>query len=95
MDRNEFGTLVIGIDCEPCTPRPNTYLKDALKVFNMETPENVKKEPVSKLFGAWTWEFKCLKSVYEEHERELKDYFEDLISKNKIRGSMYNFVKGD
>ena len=88
------GLLVIGIDCEPCRPRPDTYLKGALEVFGLATESNIKQEPVSKLFGAWTWEFKCLESVYEENKKALENYFEELLEKKYIRGSMYNFVKG-
>lgn len=44
----------IELDCAPMTPRPDTYIKAVIE----GTPLAGKlREPVSKLFGNWTWDF--------------------------------------
>ena len=42
----------IEIDCEPCTPRPDTILPDALNGTDL-TVDDFKK--VSTFFGNWTY----------------------------------------
>lgn len=51
----------IELDCAPGTPRPDAYI--GLVVAG--TPLEAKlKEPVSKLFGNWTWAFDIEDSEY-------------------------------
>lgn len=85
--------IEIGIDCPPCTPRPNTYIGLALRILVIATSENVLKEPVSKLFGAWVWEFECDKSVYQSKRGELMDTFNKLYERGLIRGFYHKEVE--
>lgn len=78
--------LTIGIDCAPATPRPDSYIG---KVFEMLEIE--KCEPVSKLFGAWTWELIVSKEKYLEKEEAIQKYMLDLYKKGRIRGAIHNY----
>lgn len=42
----------IELDCAPGTSRPDSYIKGVIK--DLALPE---REPVSKLFGNWTWDY--------------------------------------
>lgn len=47
----------IEIDCAPGNPRPDLYIKKIIKDTTL--PE---REPVSKLFGNWTWDYSDIDS---------------------------------
>lgn len=44
----------IELDCAPCTPRPDTYIAGVLEGTGIELGD---KQPETKLFGNWEWNF--------------------------------------
>jgi hypothetical protein len=42
----------IEIDCAPGTPRPDTYIAGVIKDTGLQA-----KEPCSKQFGNWVWDY--------------------------------------
>lgn len=85
--------IEIGIDCPPCTPRPNTYIGLALNILVIATSENVLKEPVSKSFGAWVWEFECDKRMYQSKRDELTEAYNKYYEAGLIRGFYHREVE--
>ena len=82
-------TLYIGIDCAPGALRPDAFIENAIKVFDLTAAP----EPSSKFFGAWTWHIPCdlTEEGYREKENKLRAYMDDLCTKGLIRGAMWDF----
>lgn len=85
-------TVEIGIDCAPCTPRPDTYIGEALKILEIDTKENREKDATSKIFGAWTWEFECNKDTYYNSRDKLMAKYNELYQKGRIRGFYHEVI---
>jgi hypothetical protein len=86
ITHNRPGSIVIGIDCAPATPRPNTYIEAVAKMFG------VTDIPVtdSRAFGAWTWRFTDIpEEVWLSTKVEIKAYFERLYNDGYIRGAQH------
>lgn len=79
----------VGIDCPPCSPRPDTYIGFAESVLGVEH-----KETDSRLFGAWTWHYivKC-NSQKEADDLRIKiaTNNEELFQSGKIRGAVVSY----
>lgn len=86
----EYVGFRFGIDCDPYQERPSVYAKDIFEKAGLEYIE-----PVSKLFGAWTWRIK--KNMTNDEWKELKEFmnnhFIELYEGGKIRGSVFNVYK--
>lgn len=82
----------IGLDCEPCTPRPDSYIEEVIE----GTPLKEGKI-VSKLFGAWIWEFEIDEEEWDKIEPTICERIEKLYADNKIRGGVHTKrgFKGD
>ena len=86
--------IIIELDCLPGSTRPDAYFTQILqniqesKILNNEIKEHVYTkwdnniQPVSKLFGNWTWELPSLE--IEEKNVELRNFI------FKIREHFYN-----
>lgn len=84
ITHGKAGDVVIGIDCAPATPRPDTYIETVAKMFGVT---NI-PDPESKAFGAWTWRFNGVpEEVWLSIKVEVKGYFENLYSNGYIRGA--------
>ena len=44
----------IELDCEPIGPRPSAFIAGVMKDSGVEYDN---REPISKFFGNWTWDF--------------------------------------
>lgn len=78
--------VVFGIDCEPCTPRPDVYAKDIFAMLNKEY-----QEPYSKMFGAWEWEVEVDNCCDIEQKLNcIHERFETLYNQGYIRGAYVN-----
>lgn len=80
----EPGTLVLGIDCAPGTPRPDVYIQSLGNCFGINT-ENT--HPVSQAFGAWSWEFSLQKEQFKAGIETCINTAEELYHSGKIRGA--------
>lgn len=75
-----------GIDCPPCSLRPDTYIGKVFEMFGVEPVETS-----SRLFGAWEWYFDKEVTTYEEHldlMLRLKDYNESIYRDFNVRGTV-------
>ena len=74
----QFG---IGIDCTPCTPRPDTYADYIKDNFFDGTPYVI----TSKFFGHWEFAFE--KGFYptEEQRKSSWNYLTKMYNLGKIR----------
>lgn len=54
MDNEERVEQTIELDCEPCSPRPDSYIEGVMKDSGVDYDG---RETVSRLFGCWTWDF--------------------------------------
>jgi len=83
-------TITVEIDCRPGSSRPDTYFTQILeniqesKILNNEIREHVYKnwdnnvQPVSKLFGNWTWELPSLE--IEQKNVELRNFIMNILT---------------
>jgi len=63
----------IELDCAPLTPRPDTYIAEVIRETGLAL-----KEPVSKFFGNWIWDYS---EVPEETWKELQPILAQRITK--------------
>lgn len=70
----------IELDCAPGTPRPDSYIGGVVKGLGLDL-----KDPVSKLFGSWSWEFLDTDAHWEEITPILKERIEALYHRGCIR----------
>lgn len=68
----------IELDCAPGSPRPDAYIGKVLEGTGIEV-----REPVSKLFGNWTWKFD---DVSDEKWLLHNDTFAERIKELHSRG---------
>ena len=68
----------IELDCAPFTPRPDTYITGVIK--DTQLP---KREPLSKFFGNWVWDYSDVPSNKWE---EVKPILEERITRLYYRG---------
>lgn len=73
----------IGIDCAPCTPRPDTYIEGVIKDTPLENGIII-----SKFMGAWIWEFEIEDKEWDKIEPTIAERIEKLYAEGKIRGGM-------
>lgn len=73
--------LTVEIDCAPGTARPDSYFRVICEDLGIEY-----FEPVSRLFGNWTWVMPDLteeqKKVYDEF---VGNYLKGLYERGRIR----------
>jgi|TARA_Y100000310_G_scaffold322110_1_gene380704 hypothetical protein len=72
---------IIALDCAPGLPRPSDLIQGVLKGTRIEVGE-----PVSRLFGQWTWEIS--EKDYDKFKTKRQiiwSRIEDLYFKGKIR----------
>ena len=82
MERRMRG-LTIELDCAPGAPRPDTYIKDVLEGTGLPV-----REPVSKVFGNWTWDFSDIEGIEErwpEIQKLTKPRVTELFNSGRIR----------
>lgn len=79
-------TVNVGIDCAPGSPRPDSYIGKVFEKFGV-TPS----EPISKCFGAWTWEFESTEQTYRDNKVWLKEYMDGLYNSGRIRGAEWGW----
>ena len=91
-------TITVEIDCRPGSTRPDAYFTQILqniqesKILNNEIKEHVytkwdnNVEPVSKLFGNWTWELPSLE--IEEKNVDLRNFIFKIIKQFYNNGSI-------
>lgn len=71
----------IEIDCDPCSPRPDTYYKEVIKDTGLE-----ERETVSRVFGNWTWDYNDVpKEVFDKAKPILKERLTKLYNEGKVR----------
>lgn len=71
----------IGIDCEPCMPRPDVYADYIRDNFFDGTPYEI----TSKLFGHWEFAFKEGFYPTEDQKKASWDYLVDQYNLGLIR----------
>jgi hypothetical protein len=82
-------TITVEIDCPPGSSRPDTYFRILLSniqestILNNEIKEHVYKnwdnaQPVSKIFGNWTWELPSLE--IKEKDEMLRDFIMNILT---------------
>lgn len=77
--------VMIGIDCEPGSPRPDTFIKNAVDLIKSDV---IIEEPVNKFFGAWTWNIAGISDEeYTQAKPRLEEYFDRLYMSGRIRGA--------
>lgn len=91
---NNIIKIQIGIDCEPCRPRPNTYINKVENILNLSSDQRG-KEPVSKFFGAWEWQYEINEENWEEINILLREYFSSLYEMRKIRGAEWKILESE
>ena len=67
----------IQLDCDPFSPRPDTFIGDVIKGTGLE-----KRETISRLFGNWTWDYSDVsdetwKKIKPTLERRIRKLFEE------------------
>lgn len=72
----------IELDCAPGMPRPDTYIKGIVIGTELET---VVGEPISKLFGNWTWGFDISDERWMEIQKIIKPRIQKLYQSGAIR----------
>lgn len=81
--------IYFGIDCAPCSPRPDTYAK---LVF-----DKLGVEPIAaynKMFGAWEWEVVVDNDFdFQEFNSWMKSTMDKLYNSGYIRGAQWNKVE--
>lgn len=82
--------MTLGIDCAPGTPRPDRYARIVFDKLKIEY-----NEPISKCFGAWTWEIDVESDKYTAIKPWLKEYMNELVHKGSIRGAQWDFTGED
>lgn len=80
------GIAIIGIDCGPMQPRPDMYIENITKILGIvEIPG-----PVSKSFGAWTWQFEGIsEELWLTHKNEIMSECSRLYHEGSIRGAQH------
>ena len=78
---------VISLDCEPFSSRPDEYIEAVVKGTGLE---EYLKPPVSKIFGAWTWDFTKVPDDIRVASAEIVETrIKNLHANGKIRGARY------
>jgi hypothetical protein len=70
----------IELDCEPMSPRPDSYIDEVLEGTGLTA-----EEPISKSFGNWTWEFSVSDEKWNELVPLLKARISALYYSGRIR----------
>lgn len=71
----------IELDCPPGYPRPDDLIDDVIKGMGLE-----KKEPVSRVFGNWVWDYSDVNpDKWEEIRPVIKERVSELYNKRTIR----------
>ena len=86
----------IGIDCYPGSPRPDTHIGPVVSGTPIEElPEVQPGAEVSKLFGAWMWEFPCDDATWDEIRDTIQCRISQLYEKGQIRGAVVTKASKD
>ena len=79
----------IGIDCEPFSPRPGSYISGVVKDTPLEKlPELDPEATTSRLFGAWIWEFDLPVDELNKIHDLLDSRIKSLYHNGLIRGAI-------
>lgn len=71
----------IDLDCAPMTARPGTYIEGVLEGTGLTAGE-----PISRIFGCWTWAFDVPREKWESKIQPIiKPRIEDLYHSGAIR----------
>jgi hypothetical protein len=71
----------IELDCAPGLPRPGDLIAGVIERTGLKL-----KEPVSKCFGNWTWDYSDVDcDTWKEVQKIIKPRIEALYRKGKIR----------
>lgn len=79
----ERGTFTIELDCPPGGIRPGDLIADVIQGTGL--PE---REPVSKVFGQWTWEYgdvEGISALWPNAQKLTKPRIEALYNRGVIR----------
>lgn len=72
---------IITLDCEPGNPRPGDLIDGVVEGTGL-----VVEEPVSTLFGNWTWRFDSVSDEkWKEAQKTTEPRIRDLHKKGVIR----------
>jgi hypothetical protein len=72
----------IELDCAPFTPRPDTVLKDVLEDTGIPSD----REPVSMVFGCWTWDYSDIpEATWNEKVGIIKERILEAYGAGRIR----------
>jgi hypothetical protein len=72
---------VIELDCAPLGPRPDSYIITVVSSLNIPI-----KEPISKFFGCWKWDFSHVSDeIWNASLPVIKTRIINLHSKHAIR----------
>lgn len=71
----------IELDCAPGNPRPDSYIAEVIEGTGLPA-----REPCSKFFGNWRWDYSDIDSaVYVAAQPILKERITALYTKRRIR----------
>lgn len=71
----------IELDCEPGAARPDTHIGEVLAGTGIPV-----KEPISKVFGNWMWDYKDVpKDVWEAAKPKFEERIKALYNSGRIR----------
>lgn len=74
----------IELDCDPWSPRPDTFLPGILEGTGLE--HRAKDKPVGMFFGNWTWDFSDVPAEEWKKIREItKVKIKALYEAGRIR----------
>ena len=70
----------IELDCPPGTPRPDDLLPAVLEGTGLPV-----REPISKFFGNFTWDYEDMREVFIKAKPTLQERIEKLYYEGVIR----------